>query len=334
MHVYDRIDLKPIGTWTKNFRPNGLVLNFGYDLDGGYWYDSLTNVELPFGAVIGSIVQPQTRFVNALMSQFFLPKDINGTGLMGVSQGTSGVTFRNTSSNSVSSTVFNQIKIPGGTFMPVGLENGNTGVIESKIYDVDTVLDGPIYITGGTYTMPYGCIVTGTVEGGSYKNITLSKLDPLVSSFGVLTTDGVTFSGNASLLNVFIPYGTNFTKAMIIGGDSFAIGVFQTDTVNAFQMQTTQLIDINGKAIFSVHDIDSGETVCFTRPTADIGRLVMYCKGIGVDSDPFACYSIVFKTTITAAQVVAFNKLHPSDLNPVIIDDGTLSNVNVIIPLA
>lgn len=205
--IYDRIDLVTTGTWARNFRPNGVVIQFGTNLDGGDKYTNLTSVVLPYGAIVNGIT-------------------------------------------------LSTINYAGGT----------------------------------------------------------------------ATTGGVSFT-NAS--TVVIPYGVKFTTALTIGGVLYPAGIFNS---KAFLMNTTQLVDINNKAIFSVHNIASNEAIAFTRPTADIRRLIMYKDGIGIDSDIFCCYSIVFKTNLTLADITNFNKLHPSDLNPIIIDDGTGKNSTYLIP--
>jgi hypothetical protein len=205
--IYDRIDLITTGTWSKNFRPNGVALQFGNSLDGGNKYTNLTDVVLPYGAIAD------------------------------------GVTL-------------------------------------------------------------------STINLGG----------------GVVATGGVRFS---SVATAVIPYGVKFTTALTIGGGLYPAGIFNA---RDFLMNTIQLADINNKAIFSVHNIASNEQIAFVRPTADIRRLIMYKNGIGIDSDVFCCYSIVFKTNLTLADIINFNKLHPSDLNPIIIDDGSTKNSTYLIP--
>lgn len=209
--IYDRIDLVATGSWYKNFRPNGVTISFGDNLDCGDIHASLTDVTLPFGAVVGA------------------------------------------------------------------------------------------------------------------SEITLSTATAAAAG-GIVTASGVYF---ASVSNVLIPYGVKFTAAQTIGGISYPAGTFKSGC--AWTMNTIQLVDINSKAIFSVHGTDSDEQIAFTRPTADIRRLVMYKEGMGIDVPVFACYGIVFKSTLTLTDITNFAKLHPSDLNPVIVDDGTAKNSSYII---
>lgn len=165
-----------------------------------------------------------------------------------------------------------------------------------------------------------------------------------------------------------------------------------------FQMQTIQLVDVNGKAIFSVHNIDSDEVIAFNKPTVAIKRLVMYRDGIGIDAPTFACSSIVFKTNVLMSDIWKFNigittknvvtvineavrppitttvggavgltpdtdangnllpatlttvvetvpgtvvtttwtfipPLHPSDVNPILYENGVVADPNLIIPV-
>jgi hypothetical protein len=166
-------------------------------------------------------------------------------------------------------------------------------------------------------TLPFGANVGGSV------------LSTTNCAGGTIVAGGVHFD---AVSDVIIPFGTKFTAAMDIGGKSYPTGVLPVASASRFLMQTVQLVDINGKAIFSVHGTETDEQIDFTRPTADIRRLIMYKEGVGIDTPVFACYNIVFKTVVTLAEVKAFNLLHPSDVNPIIIDDGSVKNSTFIIP--
>jgi hypothetical protein len=209
--IYDRIDLKVTGTWANNFRPNGVTIAFGNNIVGGDVYPSLTNVVLPYGAIVGAAE---------------------------------------------------------------------------------------------------------------------SVLSAANCSTGFITTGGVGFT---SIDNVFIPYGVRFAVSLTIDTKTYPAGVFKC--TDSFQMNTIQLVDVNKKAIFSVHNVDTDELITFTRPTANISRLILYKAGIGVDTTVFACYSVVFRTNVTAADVKAFNLLHPSDVNAIVVDDGSVLNSQYIIPV-
>jgi hypothetical protein len=180
-------------------------------------------------------------------------------------------------------------------------------------------------LRGGDYysyltnvTLPYGTIV-GTTTLSSTKCLT-----------GTMVANGVWFS---SVVQVLIPYGVTFKVATTLNSKLYPAGVFKIPAEDTFLMDTVQLLDVNNKVIFSVHDIESGETVSFAKPTANLDRLIMYKDGLGVNSDAFVCYSILFKISISATDIAAFNKLHPSDLNPIIIDDGSVQDSRYIIPV-
>jgi hypothetical protein len=203
--ISDRIDLKAIGLWTNLFRPSGITITFGTKVRNGDYYSLLTNVILPYGAVVGA-----------------------------------------------------------------------------------TVL-----------------------------------------STGTLVTGGVYFD---SVMQVTIPYGVRFIVPLVANEHSYPVGVYKMPPEDTFLMDTIQFIDVSGKVIFSVHDVESGETISFAKPTANISRLVMYRNGVGIPAEAFYCYSILFKISIAAADIAKFNLLHPSDLNPSISDDGSVQGAKYIIP--
>ena len=185
--------------------------------------------------------------------------------------------------------------------------------------------------------LSWGTNLVGGDKFDSLSNVVLpygtwvgdTQLSAAVCLTGTVVPGGVYF---VTVANVLIPYGTKFTLASTIGGKTYPVGTFLAPAT--FDMALTQLVDINNKAIFSVHNVSTDEQIDFTRPTADIRRLIMYRSGVGVDAEVFACYNIVFKTTVTLAEVKAFNLLHPSDVNPIIIDDGSVKNSSFIIPAA
>lgn len=177
---------------------------------------------------------------------------------------------------------------------------------------------GDKYTSLTDVVLPYGTLVGGD-------QLSVSNFGPGGSDSG---TGGVYFS---SVANVLVPYGITFLEDLVIGGKPYPTGLFTVDYDYAFLMNTIQLVDVNKKALLSVHDIESGELMTFARPTADIRRLVMYKDGVGMDAEAFACYSIVFKSVVTLAEVNAFNALHPNDTNPIIIDDGAMGTPNILV---
>lgn len=290
--VYDRIDLKVTGTWYKNFRPNGLTLSFGTNLAGGDVYTSLSNVTLPYGIIIGSMVRKKQIVTNYKVNNLNMPKTIDGLQLTGVTPTSTGVLFSDT-------TIFDSKIFPEGVTDP------------------------------GGKALPNNTLVSCHIDSTSVSNIVLSATN---LGLGTAVSGGVVFSPSVTLNDVYIPFGVKFITATTIKGKTYPIGIFKIATSDKFLMQTVQLIDSKGAAIISVHDTESDELLAFNRPTTDISRLVMYRKGVGVDADPFGCYSIVFRTNITLADIQAFNKNHPSDIDPLIVDDGSVANPKYIIP--
>lgn len=165
-------------------------------------------------------------------------------------------------------------------------------------------------------TLPYGSLVNGV------------KLTTTNIAGGTAVPNGVSY---ASVSDVIVPFGVKFNAQTTIDGITYPAGTYLPST--SFTMNTVQLIDVQGNVIFSVHGTESNELITFKRPVANIRRLIMYKDGIGVDTAPFACYSIVFKTSATLAEVNAFNKAHPSDTNPIIIDDGSVLNPKYLLSI-
>ena len=337
MAIYDRIDLKPIGTWTKNFRPVGMVLNFGNNIVGGTEYSILTGpgLELPFGATVTTLTLLDYMFDSLTMQRNILPVNADGVIFPGAAFNSYGygIDISKTSAG-VEGPYFSSMFIPAGTqFRSSGLVDSN-GTSIGMYFGVDTTLtDIKLADNVGAICLPWGVTVSGHVDGFTASDVILSKTDSFTIGAGSVTSTSVLFGDNVQLEGVLIPFGTNFLKAINIGSDSYPAGVYQPSGADLFDMNTIQLIDVNNKAITSVHGVSSGEIIAFNTPTADIGRLVMYKDGVGVDTPIFACYTIIFKTIVTAAQVAAFNKDHPSDVNPIIIDNGSASNPNIILPV-
>lgn len=295
--IYDRIDVKVTGTWYKNFRPNGLVLSFGTNLAGSESFGSLTGgsgVILPYGTIIGGVSKPQETVVNYIVNKLGLPKTTDGLQMSGVVATATGVSF------------------PAST------------IFDSKVFPVGIV-------NPGTNSLPDGAIISCHLAAVAYSNVTLSATN---LCGGISTIGGIKFASNVQLTDVYIPFGTKFSTALTIGGKGFAAGTLKVAPQDQFSMQTVQLVDSTLKAVLSVHDVATDETLAFNRMTADVYRLLMYRLGVGIDSTTYACYGITFKTTITLADITAFNKLHPGDVNPIIIDDGTIVDPNYIIPQA
>ena len=294
MAIYDRIDLKVLGDWAKNFRPNGLVLSFGTNLDGGARHTVLAGpCTLPVGITIGSAVKQAEVITNYTVNKSSLPKTALNTTLTGARAYSNGVIFP-------SNFNFTQKVLPQGVADP-----------------------------GNNY-VPQGTLVSGQIDQLTSENVTLSTSSLAYGTYGAR---GVTFPSTVTLNNLYIPFNTKFLQAQIIEGITYT-GIYELGLNEKFLMQTVQLITVEGKAVISVHDIASDETMAFNRPATDIDRLIMYRNGIGIDAEIFACYNIIFKTNITAADIDAFNKLHPSDVNPIIIDDGSMKNLAYIIPVA
>lgn len=328
--IYDRIDLIPIGTWAKGFRPQGLLLSFGTNLFGGDVYTSLTDTILPYGTVIDSIVKSREDLVNYTVSTT-LPY-CYGTAVLTAFTGAFNMGGKMGFSPN---TVFTEITFPAGVFslnklIDVGTSQViNVGDGDGVTFSGEFKFDTTALLND--YSMPFGVIVTAyNPEIADASSITLSATN--YGKFGVLATGGVKFSAGTVLTGVRIPYGTNFTAALTIDGVAYAKGIFKVPAAYQFQMNTTQLVTTAGTAIFSVHGIDSDELITFARPTVDIGRLIMYKDGVGVACDTFACYKIEFKLLVTALDIKNFNLLHPSDVNPVIIDDGSMLGLKYIIP--
>ena len=303
--IYDRIDLKASGSWAKNFRPNGLVLSFGSNLAGGdtYSHDTsipgaaisglTTNVILPYGTVITLLRREQQNVYNYTVNNKALPYTAAGYKLSGAIATAAGVTFP-------TGFVFSKKIMPQGVPDPGGL------------------------------TMPNGTIVSGSLASTAWTGSKILSTTEL--AFGSVVAGGVKIALPYSACVYRIPYGTKFTKALLIGSTTYKIGTLQPPVSEQFTMELVQLIDITGKAVFSFHGIKNNELIAFNRPAADIARLVMYRSGVGIACDPFACYSITFKTNVTAADIQAFNSTHTSDIQPIIVDDGSVKNPDFIIP--
>lgn len=303
--IYDRIDLKATGTWAKNFRPNGLVLSFGSNMTGGdvYSHDSsiigdaingmTTNVVLPYGTVISLIRREVQYLYNYVVNNKALPYTSAGYKLSGSIATAAGVTFP-------TGFVITKKVMPNGVSDPGGL------------------------------TMPNGTVISGHLPAGAWSGSRTLSASEL--AFGTAVAGGVKIALPYSACTFRIPYGIKFTKALLIGGVTYQIGTFQPPASAQFTMELVQLVDITGRVIFSSHGIKNNELIAFNRPATDIARLVMYRNGIGKACDPFACYSVTFKTNITAADIQAFNATHTSDLKAIVVDDGSVKNPEFIIP--
>ena len=209
--IYDRIDLKAIGTWAKNFRPTGLILSFGTNLTGGNVSENLLNT-----------------------------------------------------------------------------------------------------------TVPYGCYYGDT------------KLTIANNCGGIAVSGQLVFE---TIPTLTIPYGIVFSQDLIIGGIPYPKGTFNVPSDSQFIMKIVQVVDVNNSLIANVGDVKTDEVITFKRPTADIKRLIMYKEGVGIDTDTFACYNIVFKATVTVGDVNNFNKLHPPGTTPlaVIVESGYTSPIKSIV---
>jgi hypothetical protein len=96
-------------------------------------------------------------------------------------------------------------------------------------------------------------------------------------------------------------------------------------------MNTVQIVNKAGVLVTAVHNIASDEVISFPRMTSAIGRIICYPNGVGVETPPFYVYEPVLKTAVTAAELAAFQKLHPLDAST-IVDFGSVKNFTLIFP--
>lgn len=330
MQIYDRIDLKSSGTWINNFRPNGLVLSFSNNVKGGETFNSVSNVLLPYGANIQKITVPR-KDMNSYVCSSKLPTS-SQTG-----QTMPSVTIANNCVHFPDTIIFTHFFFPAGTQLLTPLQSPNGDpYIPAQTFSSDTIVQGTYKFreSGASRDtwgyVGFGAIVTGYISAKDYTGGDTGQTNYLE---GITNEpNGARVASDVYAKGVFIPFGVTFKEPTVINGKSFAAGLFPCDPQDAFLMETVQMLDTTGVVVFSVHNIASEEVIAFVRPKANIGRLIMYKEGIGINTTTFACYGIVFRTNITAAMLAAFNLLHPSDINPVVVDDGSVKDPNIIFP--
>lgn len=330
MQIYDRIDLKASGTWVNNFRPNGLVLSFSNNIKGGESFSSVTNVLLPYGTTIREI-KTHRQDIAGYVASVNLPKSVQ-TG-----QTIPGATVTGNTIYLPDTIIFTRIFFPAGTKLLTPLVSRNAEpTINPQTFDTDTTVQGTYKFRESGASMDtwgyigFGAVIEGHILAKSYPGGDTGQTNYLQGISNEL--NGARVSADVDAIDVFIPFGVTFKAAVTINSKQFPIGLFSCDPADAFLMNTIQLLDATNTVVFSVHDIASEEVIAFVRPKANINRLIMYKDGIGVDATTFACYGIVFRTNITAAMLAAFNAIHPSDINPVVVDDGSVKDPNIIFP--